>query len=136
MSADRFANLFAFNKLSEDAVIEVKKSLRPLRDKKLRIVSIVTGFSVRQHARSRVHQISIKIVVKITQRRTTRSGCRRIACLQHKVIDDAMELNTIIKVLIGQRDHTSRRIGSTVFEQLEHHVAIAVHVDTNRPVAR
>ncbi len=56
--------------------------------------------------------------------------------LADKVVNDAVKGNAVVEVLVGQLNHAARRSWGFVFKQLEHHVVVAFHVDTDAAVAR
>ena len=95
--ADGFANIETFDQLTEDRVVEVEEAVGALADKELRIVGVVGRFRERQDTFAIVLQIGVVIIVKLSQRRTARSGPGRVASLDHEVIDDPMKNDAVVK---------------------------------------
>ncbi len=130
-SADFFSNVEAFDQLSEYGMIEVEEASWDLGDEKLRVVRIVARLGKRQHALAIVLQVGMKIIVKVAEGRSAGTGSGGVTTLDHEVIGDPMKNDPVIEIGIGQIDDTARRGRSTLFKELEHHVAVSIHVNAN-----
>src|SRR5262245_47786227 len=86
---DGVDDILAFYDLAEHAVFAVEPWGRFLDDKELATVGIGSGVSHGQDARFRVLEIGIEFVLEAISR-TTGAVAQRIAPLDHKAGDDAM----------------------------------------------
>ena len=103
--------------LSENGMLVVQMGLRSVRDKELRPIGVGPGVRHGENASAVMPELGMKFIIELVAG-ISGPGAVRAAGLDHEVADNPMELQSIIKTVLGKLGEVCARVGRFVIKEL------------------
>jgi hypothetical protein len=94
-------HILATGYFAKDCVLSIQMGLGGMGDKELAAIGIWPGVSHRKRSRIVLDGVAPKFIFKPVAGATSARACR-VATLDHKVADDSVKNNAVVKALSGQ----------------------------------